>query len=354
MILSFVAISSFLAAEIEYDIQDIGTLQTHSSQAVAINNQGQILGWYNIDGSVNGKHFFVRDRDGAFHEIVIDFSSIAFKDIPKGLQDIRNLNWRYLTDDGMAYGILDWPEQNPILLMWDQKNGVINLGRLPGKEIAAINNAGQVLIKSIVENENGKSVRHPIIWQNGKITKLHGLEGDIGIESDESYGFDMNNNGEVVGNSVAYLSYKNNIYKQVHAVKWINGNKIDLHNEFAKTPNSYSVALNDAGDVIIQSDIWGLLCLDKDGNHIADHGEIHNYNKINNRYMYGNGSVYDFHKKTVFNISRLDNKVMNDNDSIWSRIYTEIVKVNDNGEIIAKGKTIYGEEHAMLLVPKNN
>lgn len=52
---------------IEYDIQDIGTLQTHSSQAIAINSQGQILGWYNIDGTPAGKRFFVRDPNGSYH-----------------------------------------------------------------------------------------------------------------------------------------------------------------------------------------------------------------------------------------------------------------------------------------------
>lgn len=341
-ILSFAVISSFLVAEIEYDIQDIGTLQTHSSQAIALNNQGQILGWYSIDGSENGKHFFVRNRGGVFYEL-------PEHEPASGLV----INWQYLTDDGKAYGTFDVNAATRALCVWDQQNGIVKLGVLPGKEIAAINNAGQVLIQSIIENENGKSIRRPVIWKNGQITKLNGLGGDLGIESEESYGYGLNNKGEVVGQSLVSLSYKNELYKQVHAVKWINGNKIDLHNEFAKTPNSYAVALNDAGDVIIQSDIWGLLCLDKDGNHIANHGEIHNYNKINNRYMYGNGYVYDFHKKTVSNIVRLDNKVMNDNHSIWSRIYTEIVKVNDNGEIITHGKTIYGEEHAILLTPLN-
>ena len=41
--LSLITISSFLSAEIKYDIQDIGTLQTHSSQAIAINNEGKYL-----------------------------------------------------------------------------------------------------------------------------------------------------------------------------------------------------------------------------------------------------------------------------------------------------------------------
>jgi hypothetical protein len=57
-----VAFFNFLVAEMAYEIQDIGTLQTRASQAIAINNQGQILGWYNIDGTANRQHFFVRDR----------------------------------------------------------------------------------------------------------------------------------------------------------------------------------------------------------------------------------------------------------------------------------------------------
>lgn len=94
-IFSFIAISSFLAAEIDYDIQDIGTLQTHSSHAIAINNKGQILGWYNIDGSAQEKHFFVRDKDGEFHEI-------PSKTLDAGLA----IDWQYLTDAEKAYGYL--------------------------------------------------------------------------------------------------------------------------------------------------------------------------------------------------------------------------------------------------------
>jgi len=56
------------------------------------------------------------------------------------------------------------------------------------------------------------------LWDNGKITQLKSFEGQFGIESEESYGLDMNNNGEVVGQSTVYLSYKNDLYKQKHAM----------------------------------------------------------------------------------------------------------------------------------------
>ncbi len=201
-VFSLIAISSFLVAEIEYDIQDIGTLQTHSSQAIAINNKGQILGWYNVDGSANGKHFFVRERDGEFHEIPSKTSDAGL-----------SINWRFLVDNGKAYGTFAVNKATTALCMWDRINGFRKLGILPGSDVVAINNSGQVLIKSITENEDGKSTQRPAIWENGKTTKLQGLQGDVGIESDESCGLDMNNRGEVVGYSVAYLSYKNNIYK---------------------------------------------------------------------------------------------------------------------------------------------
>lgn len=143
----------------------------------------------------------------------------------------------------------------------------MKLGNLPGKEISAINNKGQVLIKSIVEQENGKTIRRPVIWHNGKITKLNGVEGNAGIPSEESYGLDMNNKGEVVGQSRAYLIFKNRIYEQLHAVKWTNGQVVDLHNKVPKSTSSNAIALNDAGDMLVKSSAdygYDLYCLVED------------------------------------------------------------------------------------------
>lgn len=353
-ICSILAISSLLTA-VEYDIQDIGTLQTKASEAIAINNRGQILGWYNIDGSIEGKHFFVRDRDGSFHEIAEDFS-LVIENIPNpSLHEyVRNgiirIDWRYLTDDGRVYGVLvpDLFNSISVLFTWDQHNGVVKLGDLPGKEIAAINNAGQVLIKSITENENGRQIRRPVIWENGQITKLRGLEGEIGIESEESYGLDMNNKGVVVGHSVAYLSYKNDIYKQVHAVKWsANGEIIDLHNQVPKSTSSKATAINDLGDVVA-----GDYLIRADGKSI----KWHYFYKV----ISSNKNYFIFNENPYYLIDRDGNEtnprsfvnaqVNNDNNSIWMQLQI-VYGVNDNGEIIASGSTIYGEQHAMLITP---
>lgn len=49
----------------------------------------------------------------------------------------------------------------------------------------------------------------------------------------------------------------------------------------------------------------------------------------------------------------VNNLIMNDLHSIWMQ-FEKIIGVNENGEIIADGKTVYGEKHAILLVPKDN
>lgn len=349
--ISILTISSFVFAEIDYEIQDIGTLQTHSSQAIALNNQGQILGWYDVDGSQ--KHFFVRDKDGTFHEIN---DSVVYQNVPKQFCNIK-IDWRYLTDGGVAYGIYNCPNSaeffnstglkndNPILYMWNQQNGVFKVGQLPAKEVSAINNAGQVLIKSVSEYRNGKLFFNPVIWQNGKITKLRGLEGDLGIESEESYGFDLNNNGEVVGQSVAYISYKNDIYKQIHAVKWINGQAIDLHKEVPKSASTCATAINDLGDVIV-----GTYLIRADGKRLESY--LFSCSKANNtKYFLALRNGYRLFLDRDGNQTQLaGNKIFDDYDCIWMYLDRNI-DMNDNGEVIAQGVTIYGEQHAMLLTP---
>jgi uncharacterized membrane protein len=308
-----------LQALIDYEVHDIGTLQTNSSQVIALNNQGQILGWYNIDGTDNGTHFFVREKNGIFHEL------------PSKIPDSGLLiNWKYLTNEGKAYGTFAVNINTISLCLWDQKNGVVKIGNLPGKEISAVNDAGQVLIKSVVDSENEKTIIRPVIWHNGSITKLRGLEGDVGLESEESYGFDMNNKGEVVGQSLVSLSYKNEIYKQVHAVKWTSEQTLDLHKIIPKTAQSYATAINDLGDILI------------------NHG--HNEKMNNIGYVCSFERIKDKNNYAIVSLTDLNRTIKQDLNSIWLRV-VKIISVNDNGEVIAQGETIYGEEHAMLLTP---
>lgn len=339
-VFSFVIVTRVVSIEIEYDIHDIGTLQTRSSEAIALNNQGQILGWYNIDDSKEGKHFFVRDREG-------NFSELPCKESEGG-----NINWRYLTDNGKAYGFCDgYGNDNDddchakftVLYIWDKDNGSVKIGFLPGKEIVTVNNVGQILI-NVFEHENGKSIRHPIIWHNGQITKLRGLEGDLGTESSESYGLDMNNNGDVVGRSLVDVVYKNNVYKFIHATKWVDGQVVDIHNKIPKVSVSSASLINDLGDVYISP------YLVKANGEKLFLNRCDDVKKGGKSYFFGQQCVVDSDGVVITGLHTASGKVKADLESIWMT-FKKIVSVNDNGEIITQGVTIYGEEHALLLVP---
>lgn len=351
-VLSFALVSSVVFSEIEYEINDIGTLQTRSSYAIALNNQGQILGWYNIEKTSPVKQFFVRNKDGVFYEL-------PGKEPSSGLI----INWQYLTDEGKAYGTFDVNASTKSICMWDQKNGFIKLGNLPGKEVCAVNNAGQVLIKCVSESLDGKSICRPVIWQNGHITKLKGLGGDLGIESEESYGFAMNNKGEVVGQSLVSLVYKNEIYKQVHAVKWTNGQAIDLHNRVPKSIKTHAFAINDLGEVLIYvgekkeyfpkylvSD-QKVTAFSYDLNKLNNAGNVYNSDYDYGVPVKGTGFIIkDRNGKDLCSDGSVKNKIENNPNSIWITV-SKIIQVNDNGEFIAQGETIYGEQHVMLLNP---
>jgi hypothetical protein len=331
--------ANFLMAEDQYNIQDIDTLQTHASEAIALNNQGQILGWYNIDGSNEGKHFFVRNRDGVFFEVPRNENGNG-----------SEINWKYLTSDEKVYGTSNEKANSVELYMWERNNGTVKLGDLPGKEISGINDVGQVLIKSVMENENGKKIFRPVIWHNGEITKLNGIDGNAGIQSDESYGLSINNKGDVVGGSVAYLVYKNKIYKQTHAVKWSKGKTIDLHNSIPKTEQSFALAINDSDEILVSDYINRYLLK----NNVLQRKISHAQQLINNSgQLYSQQFVFEKNDSILLYLPSLNEKINMDYDSIWMKIL-KITSVNDNKEIIAQGKTVWGEDHAVFLTPMSS
>ncbi len=217
----------------------------------------------------------------------------------------------------------------------------------------AVNNSGQVLIKSVSEIRDGKPSTYPVIWDHGVITKLKGLEGDLGIESEESYGFDMNNKGEVVGQSLTSLVYKNNVYYQVHAVKWVDGQAIDLHKTVAKASKSHAFVINDNGDFIVEDGAGGRYASDKEGKVTTVTWMNDNVKMNNSRHMFNNRQVCNFNASYITNLVILNKTIASDKNSIWMRA-NRIVCVNDNKEIIAEGETIYGEKHAMLLTPASS
>lgn len=336
LLIACLLMSSSVLGAVEYDIQDIGTSQTHKSAAIDMNNEGQILGWYQIDEKAN-KCFFVRDRDGSFQEVP------------------SSCEWKYLTNSGKVYGVTNGGPA----YSWDKNDGVRNLGTPPQGLIVKVNDLGQMLIKSVT-SENGNKIIQPVIWQSGKLIKLRRLAGNTGIESEEAYGLDMNNRGEVVGKSLVHIVYKNKTYKYFHATMWVNGEAIDLHDEMPKSKESHIFAINDSREMLAFSSSGGhclIRNVDKSDVQscftVSQRPYYTNDSKINNKgFVYVDRYVLESDDSNMFLIrtDNIVNQMMSDRNSIWLHT-NNFVKINDNGEILAQGQTVYGEEHALLLTP---
>lgn len=67
-------------------------------------------------------------------------------------------------------------------------------------------------------------------------------------------------------------------------------------------------------------------------------------------YFYNTSCVLNRDGGTVMKISGCQDRVRHDKDSIWWAI-GNIISLNDSGEIITSGVTVWGEHHAVLLVP---
>jgi hypothetical protein len=174
----------------------------------------------------------------------------------------------------------------------------------------------------------------------------------------------MNNHGDVVGSSVVFISYKNDLYKQTHAVKWINEQAIDIHNKVPKAIKTNAIAINDIGEVLIYvgetKEYLPKYLILNDGSITVFSYDLNKLNNVgyiyNCDYDYGvpvrdvHFIIQDRKGKDLFHSSSIQIKIRNDSDLIWTE-KIKLIDINDNGEMIVQGRTIYGEEHIMLLVP---
>ncbi len=76
----------------------------------------------------------------------------------------------------------------------------------------------------------------------------------------------------------------------------------------------------------------------------------------NGYFVSGNVKKYIFKNgvhvggSTVLSVTGANNTLKKDYDSPWLSV-VRFIHVNDSGEVVAEGKTIYGEKHAMFLTP---
>lgn len=362
-------VCSCLIAEPKYEIQDLGTLDAFSSHAMALNNAGEILGWYENEGCL-AKQFFFREADGTLH------------DLPSNMSE-KWVQWRFLKEDGTVYGLADhsypqtsqWlaDENNPqgltgrnlpcaILFSYSKKDGPRERATVDlccdNTQVLKINSSGQILIKPIRLSGykiNG-TILCPLVWQGVYMQALRGVSGSSGEQSDNAYGADMNEYGDIVGNS--WVTDKNGLRVQ-HATKWIseknlrynaityNEKSIDLNQIVSSEKSTVATGINDLGEVVFEGGYF----LNKEMNLIEFKG--HTHMRINNKYVYDFDSldqeVYTTGGDFVVSGSEINAQLEMEKDPTWSNI--KLISINDHGQIIAEGCTVSGQTHALLLTP---
>ena len=234
--------------------------------------------------------------------------------------------------------------------IWQRGRGMRSLGTLGGPESCAryINQQGQVAGFSFTSYKpnagSGIPTFEPFIWTNGKMTSLGSLGGTQGFPNG------INSQGQVAG-------YSNLAGDEItHAYFWDHGQMIDL------LPGSdFAVAnsLNDQGEVVgvahNPGKRNGFAYLWRDGvvTHLEKCSEARSINSttqiVGQAFKCGTDASHAFFWERGGAAVDL-NKLIAPGSGVT---LTTATNITDSGDIAAQGRLANGEEHAFLLVPRN-
>jgi probable HAF family extracellular repeat protein len=348
-----VAASAGLAFAQQYTITDLGVLKgDNESSGFWINNSGQVVGCsdtqtsqgYPCTGLVAGQHAFVWSNSTG----------------PKDLGSLPGGNVSGaigINDLGTVVGysnVKGQPATSFVAVQWNSDGGMVNLGTLSGGNSSAafeINSSGMVAGDSFISS----GIVDAASWSNDKIKNLGRLP-----KAQFTAGLDINDNNEIVGESVFSYSPK----FTSHAFSWTSGNGMQDLGTLAGGLTSIANAINESGVIVGESDgtstgghwhsaMWDTAKKIHDlgtiagGNYsiafaINDSSEVVGYGNLSNNAAHAmiwtaSGGMKDLNALIPA-------------DSDWILINANAI--NNLGQITGYGM-INGHNHAFLLTPVN-
>ncbi len=217
---------------------DGGAGAEEGSGALAVNDQGQVVGWStHPDG---GQHAFLW-QEGRMTDLG---TSARFS-----VTGINNRGWVVGT-------LLPAPEQ-PVAVVW-RAGRVLRIAGPPSNAMA-VNEAGQV-VGDLPDPAGGG---HAFLWQRGRLTDLGVPRGGIG-----SVALSINDRGQILGRS-------EDARMRLIPLLWQNGRMIDL-TRYGVPVNSQPAAINDRGDIVVTAPAddgrYGMAVLFQRTNAVTHHG----------------------------------------------------------------------------------
>ncbi len=221
----FLFVSSFIHSEILYEITDLGTLSSWSSQsrAYSVNNSGQIVGYASNENNNPTACLFSLSGENVELGTTTGYSQSGASSI---------------NDTSQIVGGAGSPLSHSRSLLYDSSGSGANID-LGGQAAWCINNNGQV-----VGRNNNRAWLYDI--SGGDITDL----GTLGGEWSEAYG--INDSGQIVGVShVSDLSTKACLFDSSGQ-----GNNINLGGLSQVGGTSYAYSINNNGAIVGSATIY--------------------------------------------------------------------------------------------------
>jgi len=224
-------------------MRDLGTLGGPGSRAAAINDLGQVVGWANTGGST-------KQLSGTY-AIQRAFLWESGRMCDLGTFGGPESHAVAINDNGQIVGLADTTAKDkygdPISHAFLWENGRMrDLGTFggPGSEAGDINERGQVV--GWADTKAGQS--HAFLWQNGVMRDLGAFGGP------ESHAVDVNERGQVVGWAETTARNRDDLRDDPvhHAFLWQSGVMRDL-GTFGG-PDSKAVAINESGQIVGTAD----------------------------------------------------------------------------------------------------